>query len=88
MGLSVLAVAWTSRILVACAGAILIRLIIGPRGTDRLIALSAISSIVLALLVLYGASEGKAAYLDVALVYDIFGFLGILAIAEFIKERP
>ena len=36
---------------------------------------------------LRGAYKGKAAYLDVALVYDIFGFLGVLAIAAFLRER-
>ena len=50
-------------------------------------ALSALSALVMALLVLRGATEGRVLYLDVALVYDIFGFLGVLAVASFIRDR-
>lgn len=78
---------WTIKILVACSLFVAVRLVVGPRGADRLTALSVLSSIVLAVLVLYGVTEGRAAYLDVALVYDIFGFLGIMAVAAFIKEK-
>ncbi len=70
-----------------CAAAALFRLIKGPHGADRLTALSMISSLALAALVLYGVRENRSAYLDVALLYDIFGFLGILAIAAYLKER-
>lgn len=82
------AVSATIVVFMVCAAAAVVRLIRGPRGADRLTALSVVSSLVLGSLVLYGASEGRAAYLDVALVYDIFGFLGILAVSAFIKERP
>ncbi|MDL2228835.1 pH regulation protein F [Treponema sp. OttesenSCG-928-L16] len=73
--------------LILCCCAAFIRLMIGPRGADRLAALSVISALILAILVLYGSQEERGIYLDVALVYDIFGFLGILAIATFIRER-
>jgi len=79
--------AWTIGVILACAAVASLRLVRGPRGADRLTALSVLSSLVLAALVLYGVTEGRAAYLDVALVYDIFGFLGVLAISAFIKER-
>jgi multicomponent Na+:H+ antiporter subunit F len=59
----------------------------GPRAADRLVALNVLAALVLALLVVRGVSEGRAIYLDVALVYDIFGFLGLLAIARFLKDR-
>jgi multicomponent Na+:H+ antiporter subunit F len=80
--------AWTIRVFAACAVFVALRLILGPRGADRLAALSVLSALVLAALVLYGVTEGRVAYLDVALVYDIFGFLGILAVSAFIKEKP
>ncbi|MEJ5188559.1 MAG: monovalent cation/H+ antiporter complex subunit F [Breznakiellaceae bacterium] len=65
----------------------IVRVLRGPRGSDRLAALSVISSFVLALLVLFGVYDGRVLYLDVALVYDIFGFLGILAISRIIGEK-
>ena len=39
------------------------------------------------ILVLHGVWLGRALYLDVALVYDIFGFLGYLAIANLLKDK-
>ncbi|MCX7725315.1 MAG: MrpF/PhaF family protein [Chitinispirillaceae bacterium] len=68
-------------------GITIIKIFIGPKITDRLIALSVISSLILAMLVLLGIQDGKSLYLDVALVYDIFGFLGIFAISRIIKGK-
>lgn len=64
----------------------IIRLLIGPTSSDRLVAMSILSSITLALLVLWGVSTKRVLYLDVALIYDIFGFLGFLAITRFLKK--
>jgi multicomponent Na+:H+ antiporter subunit F len=62
-------------------------LLLGPSAADRLVALNVLSGIVLAFLALRGVREERAIYLDVALVYDIFGFLGLLAIARFLKDK-
>ncbi|MBI9094622.1 MAG: pH regulation protein F [Sphaerochaeta sp.] len=64
-----------------------IRLLLGPTASDRLVALNVLSAVSLALLVLWGISNTRTLYLDVALVYDIFGFLGFLAITRFLKQR-
>jgi multicomponent Na+:H+ antiporter subunit F len=64
-----------------------IRLLLGPTASDRLVALNVLSAVSLALLVLWGISNKRTLYLDVALVYDIFGFLGFLAITRFLKQR-
>ncbi len=66
----------------------LLRLVLGPQGVDRLIALNVVSGFVLANLVIRGLQEERAIFLDVALVYDIFGFMGLLAIATFLRDRP
>jgi len=73
--------------LIVCAVFCIVRMILGPTAADRLVALNVLSGIALAFLVLRGVSQGRALYLDVALVYDIFGFLGFLAIARFLKDR-
>lgn len=73
--------------LLICSLVCILRLILGPTVADRLIALNILSSLVLALLVLRGVRQARSLYLDVALVYDIFGFLGFLAIARFLKDR-
>ncbi len=83
--MSAVVYAWTVRIFVVCCAGCLLRIALGPHGADRLTALAVLSSLVLALLVLFGATEGRILYLDVALVYDVFGFLGILAVASLIR---
>lgn len=65
----------------------LARLILGPSTADRLVGLNLVAGQVLALLVLLAVKEDVALYLDVALVYDIFGFLGILAIVKYFTKR-
>ncbi len=67
----------------------LFRTIVGPTVADRLVSLNVVAAQVLALLVLIAIQEERAAYIDVALVYDIFGFVGLLAITRYlgIKEH-
>lgn len=77
----------TTWVFIICICIAMVRLILGPRGADRLTALSVVSSLILALLVLFGTQEGRLLYLDVALLYDVFGFLGILAIARFFRGK-
>ncbi len=73
--------------LLACAIVCIVRLVLGPTAADRLVALNILSGVTLAFLVLRGVIQQRVLYLDVALVYDIFGFLGFLAIARFLKDR-
>lgn len=64
-----------------------IRVVVGPTSTDRLIGLNLISAQVLAIFVLIAVKENVPVYLDVALVYDIFGFVSILAITRYFETR-
>ncbi len=65
----------------------IIRIIIGPTSADRLTALNLVGSQVIALLVLTAVRAGAAVYLDVAMVYAVFGFLGLLALTRYLSER-
>lgn len=69
-----------------CSSFCIIRIIRGPRAADRLAGLNVLSGAVLAVLVLHGVRQERSLYLDVALVYDIFGFLGFLAVGKFLRE--
>lgn len=73
--------------LILCAVVCIIRLSLGPTSADRLVALNILSGVALAFLVVRGVAQERVLYLDVALVYDIFGFLGFLAIARFLKDK-
>ncbi len=65
----------------------MIRIVIGPSPADRLIGLNLVASQVLAILVLIAVNEHRPIYLDVALVYDIFGFVGMLAITRYFGKK-
>ncbi|GAB1483734.1 K+/H+ antiporter subunit F [Treponema sp.] len=87
MDMIALAFTWTIRVFIVCSALCMFRLLRGPRSVDRLTALALLSALILAILVMYGSQEGRALYLDVALVYDVFGFLGLLAIASLIHNK-
>lgn len=65
----------------------MVRVVVGPTLVDRMIGLNVVAAQVLALLVLIAVDEGFTFYLDVALVYDIFGFIGLLAITRYFSRR-
>jgi multicomponent Na+:H+ antiporter subunit F len=67
--------------------AVCVKIMIGPGIENRLVALNVLSGLVLGLLVLIGAQKRSAIFLDVALVYDIFGFLGFLAMIRFLDKH-
>ncbi len=68
----------------------LVRVVIGPEPEDRMIGLNLTASQVLAILVLAAVKLDRAIFLDVALVYAILGFIGMLAIARSLwsKGKP
>jgi len=65
----------------------LVRVVIGPEPEDRMIGLNLIASQVLAILVLAALRLDQPIFLDVALVYAILGFVGMLAIARSVLSR-
>jgi multicomponent Na+:H+ antiporter subunit F len=64
----------------------LVRVAIGPEPEDRMIGLNLTASQVLAILVLAAVRLDQAIFLDVALVYAILGFVGMLAIARSMRS--
>lgn len=64
-----------------------VRVVVGPTTADRMTGLNMVSAQILALLVLIGVRADRANYLDVALVYDIFGFIGILAMVRYFGKE-
>lgn len=64
-----------------------VRVFIGPSTADRMTGLNLVSAQVLAVLVLVAVRDGRASFLDVALVYDIFGFIGVMAMARYLGRR-
>ncbi|MBN1858384.1 pH regulation protein F [Candidatus Bipolaricaulota bacterium] len=70
----------------ASLAAVLWRLFRGPTAWDRLLAYNAISNRGILLLVLVGITEDQAPLLDVALVYGMLSFLGVVIVSQFLER--
>jgi len=60
------------------------RLLTGRRGPDRAVALDTATLISTNLLVLIALFEGRSMLIDVAIVYSVLSFLGVLSIARYL----
>lgn len=63
-----------------------IRLLKGPTSFDRLMASDTLVVVATAFLAVYSSLTGKGLYLDVAIVYAVIGFIGVVMIARFLQE--
>ena len=74
--------------IVALAGIALafVRLIIGPTIADRAVALDGMTIISISLIVFISYYSNRVIYLDVAIVYGLISFVGIVAIARYLER--
>lgn len=73
--------------MVTLAGALIVwRLLSGPSLSDRVVALDALSLLLVSFLVLFSVASGVGAYLDVAIVLSLVAFLGTVAFARFVER--
>jgi len=63
-----------------------IRLVIGPDTVDRVVAIDLLTIVTIALIALIAHQMERYIYLDVALVYGLLSFLGVLAVARFLEK--
>ena len=63
-----------------------IRLVIGPTGPDRAVALDSLTITSVSLIAVIGFVASRSIYLDVALVYALVSFLGIVALARYLER--
>lgn len=63
-----------------------IRIIIGPDLGDRVVALDAMTIMALSAITFIAHMLGRAIYLDVALVYGLISFLGVVAVARYMER--
>lgn len=62
-----------------------IRFIKGPTAGDRSVALDTLTTILVAGLVLLASIFERIIYVDVALVYAVLGFIGVIVIARYLE---
>jgi multicomponent Na+:H+ antiporter subunit F len=78
-----LAIAWVTVLLVACAAAV-VRL---RTTAARILALDALTLILVALLVVYATGQRSSYYMDAALILALLAFLSTLVAARYHGER-
>jgi multicomponent Na+:H+ antiporter subunit F len=64
----------------------IIRLVIGPEIVDRVVAIDLLTIIAIAVIALLAHIANRFIYLDVALVYGLLSFLGVLAVARYLEK--
>ena len=64
----------------------LVRAALGPTTPDRVVGVDGMVTISIALMVLLALFFERAIYLDVALVYAVLGFIGVLAVARYLER--
>ncbi len=64
----------------------LLRLLKGPTAPDRAAAMDTACTVTTALLVLLALFFERSVYLDVALVYALLTFMGLVAIARYLER--
>jgi multicomponent Na+:H+ antiporter subunit F len=62
------------------------RVIVGPTIQDRLVGLNLVATKTTVVLVLLAVLWDRKIFLDVALVYGILGYVGIIAIAKYLRK--
>ena len=65
----------------------LTRFVIGPTRLDRVVAFDVLTIVSITFIVLVALLEKRGIYLDVALVYALLSFLGVIAIARYLEGR-
>ena len=64
----------------------IVRLVKGPDTVDRVVAIDLLTIVTIALIALLAHTAGRYIYLDVALVYGLLSFLGVLAVARYLER--
>jgi multicomponent Na+:H+ antiporter subunit F len=64
----------------------LTRFILGPTSADRVVAFDSLTIVSITGIVLAALAEGRGIYLDVALVYALLSFLGVIVVARYIER--
>ena len=63
------------------------RFILGPSRLDRVVAFDVLTIITITFIVFAALIEERGIYLDVALVYALLSFLGVITIARYLGDR-
>lgn len=78
---------WIAGSLAAVAGVLaFLRVVAGPTLADRMVGLDGLTIIAISFLGFIAVVDGRLIYLDVALVYGLVSFLGVVALARYLER--
>lgn len=63
-----------------------VRMILGPSAADRVVALDVMTIISISLIALIALIAGRVIYIDIAMVYGLISFVGVVAIARYLER--
>ncbi len=66
---------------------VILRLIIGPKLADRVVALDTFNMIVIGIIVFIALLQNSMLYLDIAIVYGILAFLETVVFARYLEGK-
>ena len=75
---------FTASVLAALMLLAMVRLVKGPTSADRLVALDAINTLVVAAMIVLGVVFQQIIFIDVAIIYALLSFVGTLYIAKYL----
>lgn len=62
------------------------RFLVGPSAADRVVAFDVLTIVSVSGIALVALAEGRGIYLDVALIYALLSFLGVIAVARYLER--
>lgn len=68
-------------------GLTFIRMMLGPTAADRTVALDGMTIITISLIVYIAYYMNRIIYLDIAIVYALMSFIGVVAVARYLEGR-
>ena len=63
-----------------------VRFFRGPTSVDRVIAFDVLTIISISLIAIIAYTAGRVIYLDVAIVYGLLSFLGVIIVAKYLER--
>lgn len=74
-------------LMLAGTGLVMVKVIQGPTIWDRILAFNLVSALIILAILLYAAYTGRSYLIDIAIVYSLLGFIGIVFISRFVQGK-
>ena len=64
-----------------------LRLLKGPKMSDRIVAMDLIASVTMAFILTYSIGVKKEIYFDIVIVISLVSFIGTVAVSTYLKQK-